>query len=60
VPDAKNLTIRGLRKLKPHKISAIRMYEMQVAVNDLISCFGEWTLNNLEYLNVTDSTFLQK
>uniref|UniRef100_A0A8D8YI04 Protein zyg-11 homolog B n=2 Tax=Cacopsylla melanoneura TaxID=428564 RepID=A0A8D8YI04_9HEMI len=60
LPDAKNLTTRGLRKLKQHKICAIKVFEMKVAVNDLIGCLGEWTLNNLKCLNVTDSSFLQK
>jgi len=58
LPDAGKLSIQGLRVLKGHKISNLEVSRMVVTVNDLISCLGEWTLQNLRSLNVAHSTFV--
>lgn len=58
VPDASNLTTRGLRILKAHKIAELEMCGLKVTVNDLIGCLGEWTLQNLRSLNVAHSAFM--
>ena len=56
--NARDLTTRGLRVLKGHKISDLEATGMKITVNDLIGCLGEWTLQNLRSLNVTGSTFM--
>ncbi|XP_075228477.1 protein zyg-11 homolog B-like isoform X2 [Lycorma delicatula] len=57
LPDARKLTVKGLRMLKGHKISELEACCLTVTVNDLIGCLGEWTLHNLRSLNVARSTF---
>lgn len=53
------LTTKGLRALKAHKISELEVTGLKsVTVNDLIGCLGEWTLSNLRMLNVSNSTFI--
>lgn len=58
IPDASNLSTRGLRVLKAHKIAELETCGLKVTVNDLISCLGEWTLQNLRSLNVAHSAFM--
>lgn len=58
ISDASELTTRGLRTLKPHKISELETRGLKVTVNDLIGCLGEWTLQNLRSLNVAHSAFM--
>ncbi|KAL5021080.1 hypothetical protein ScPMuIL_000235 [Solemya velum] len=58
IKDAQ-LTTKGLRVLRPHKISHLEVTGLKsVTVNDVIGCLGEWTLSNLQALNVCNSTFL--
>ncbi|GIY94983.1 protein zyg-11 homolog B [Caerostris extrusa] len=58
ITDASQLTCKGLRVLKSHKISELVVIKLtKVTVNDLIGCLGEWTLQNLRLLNVSQSTF---
>jgi len=53
------LTTRGLRTLKQHKISDLEVTGVRsVTINDVIGCLGEWSLTNLRTLNVCNSTFL--
>ena len=53
------VTTKGLRVLKAHKIQELEAIGLKnVTINDLIGCLGEWTLQNLRTLNVTNSTFL--
>lgn len=57
LPDAKSLTTRGLEKLRRHNISVIIVFNMKISVEKLIGCLGNWTLNNLKFLDVKDGTF---
>lgn len=58
IKDAQ-LTTKGLRVLRSHKISHLEVTGLKsVTVNDVIGCLGEWTLSNLQALNVCNSTFL--
>ena len=42
-----------------HKIQELEALGMKKAtVTDLISCLGEWSLDNLKMLNVSNSTFM--
>lgn len=58
ITDARELTLRGLKVLKPHKITELETIGLKVTVNDLIGCLGEWTLQNLRSLNVAHSAFM--
>ncbi|KAG8297034.1 regulation of ligase activity protein [Homalodisca vitripennis] len=57
ITDASDLTLCGLKVLKAHKITELETQGLKVTVNDLISCLGEWTLQNLRSLNVAHSAF---
>jgi len=57
--DASKLTVKGLKTLKGHKIVELEALGLTKAtVTDLISCLGEWSLQNLRLLNVSNSTFM--
>lgn len=57
--NASSLTTEALRILRSHKISRLEAIGLQnITVNDLIGCLGEWTLQNLRWLNVANSTFI--
>jgi len=57
--DASKLTVKGLKTLKGHKIVELETLGLTKAtVTELISCLGEWSLQNLRLLNVTNSTFM--
>ncbi|XP_054290704.1 protein zyg-11 homolog B-like [Macrosteles quadrilineatus] len=56
--DASQLTLRGLKVLRAHKITDLETQGLKVTVNDLIGCLGEWTLQNLRSLNVAHSAFM--
>jgi len=57
--DASKLSVRGLKTLKGHKIVELEALGLTKAtVTDLISCLGEWSLQNLRLLNVANSTFM--
>jgi len=57
--DASKLTVKGLKTLKGHKIVELETLGLTKAtVTDLISCLGEWSLQNLRLLNVSNSTFM--
>lgn len=55
IPNAGNLTKDGLKVLKGHKIIELEICGLKFPINDLVSCFGEWTLHNLRTLNVARS-----
>lgn len=56
--NANNVTCKGLRILKSHQIQSVEVKNLsKVSVDELISCFGEWTLNNIHALSVSGSTF---
>lgn len=56
LPNAKSLTAKGLGILRQHKISFINVRQMRIAVKHLAECLGEWTLDNLKTLDVTNAT----
>lgn len=59
IHDASNITTKGLRILRSHKITELAVISLSsVTVNDLIGCLGDWTLEHLRLLNVSASTFL--
>lgn len=59
IHDASNITTKGLRVLRSHKITELAVISLSsVTVNDLIGCLGDWTLEHLRLLNVSASTFL--
>ena len=46
--DASKLTVKGLKTLKGHKIVELETLGLTKAnVTELISCLGEWSLQNL-------------
>lgn len=58
IPDASQLTTKGLRVLRGHKIRELEVIGLtKVTINELIGCLGEWSLANLRLLNVSRSTF---
>lgn len=59
IHDASNITTKGLRILRSHKITELAVISLSsITVNDLIGCLGDWTLEHLRVLNVSASTFL--
>ena len=58
IPDASCLSKRGLRVLRSHHINQLQVTGLTKAtINELIGCLGEYSLNNLNLLNVSRSTF---
>lgn len=58
IPDASCLSKRGLRVLRSHRINQLQVTGLTKAtINELIGCLGEFSLNNLNLLNVSKSTF---
>ncbi|XP_050704069.1 protein zyg-11 homolog isoform X2 [Eriocheir sinensis] len=56
--NADNVTCKGLRMLRSHQIQSVEVKNLsKVSVDELISCFGEWTLNNIQELSVSGSSF---
>ncbi|XP_050440716.1 protein zyg-11 homolog B-like [Adelges cooleyi] len=58
LPKTKNLTTKGLRTLKKHKIKKLKARGLKCTVNELVGSLGEWTTHNLEMLCVSNSSFL--
>ncbi|XP_042214187.1 protein zyg-11 homolog B-like [Homarus americanus] len=55
---ANNVTYKGLKILRSHQIQSVEVKNLStVSVNELISCFGEWTLNNIQALSISGSSF---
>jgi Zyg-11 family protein len=58
IPDASQLTTKGLRALKTHRINELEVCGLiKCTINELIGCLGEWSLLRLRYLNVAHSSF---
>lgn len=56
--NADNVTCKGLKILRSHQIKSVEVKNLsKVSVDELISCFGEWTLNNIQSLSVSGSSF---
>lgn len=58
LPKTKNLTTKGLRTLKKHKIKKLKVHGLDCTVNELVGSLGEWTTQNLESLCVSNSSFI--
>ncbi|XP_015380158.1 PREDICTED: protein zyg-11 homolog B-like [Diuraphis noxia] len=58
LPKTKNLTTKGLRTLKKHKIKKLKVYGLDCTVNELVGSLGEWTTQHLESLCVSNSSFI--
>lgn len=58
ITDASKISSKGLRVLRSHKITElIAVKSTNITVNDIVGCLGDWTLQNLRLLNVSQSTF---
>lgn len=58
IPNASTLSLKGLRVLRGHLIKHLEVVGLtKVTINELISCLGEYTLNNLMTLNVAHCSF---
>lgn len=58
IPDASNLTRKGLRVLRGHKIRHLEVISLQkTTINELIGCLGDYTLHNICHLSVSRSFF---
>ncbi|XP_015119052.1 protein zyg-11 homolog B isoform X1 [Diachasma alloeum] len=56
--DASNLSTKGLKVLKQHKVVDLEVKGLKITINDLISCLGEWSLQNLRSLSVAKGSFI--
>ncbi|XP_047361146.1 protein zyg-11 homolog B-like isoform X1 [Vespa velutina] len=56
--DASTLSAKGLKVLKQHKVVDLVVNGLKVTVNDLISCLGDWSLQNLRSLSVAKGSFM--
>ncbi|KAG8192666.1 hypothetical protein JTE90_009695 [Oedothorax gibbosus] len=58
ISNASKISSKGLRILRSHKITElVAVKSTNITVNDIIGCLGDWTLQNLRLLNVSQSTF---
>lgn len=58
MPNAMNLTCRGLKTLRQHHIVDLEATQLKVTISDLISSLSDWTIDNLRSLTVSDCTFV--
>ncbi|XP_054723856.1 protein zyg-11 homolog B-like [Uloborus diversus] len=59
ISDASEVSCKGLRVLRQHKITELVVTGLSsITVNDLIGCLGDWTLEHLRLLNVSNSSLL--
>ncbi|CAK9828911.1 Protein zyg-11 homolog B [Anthophora retusa] len=56
--DASTLSAKGLKILKQHKVIHLVVNGLKITVNDLISCLGDWSLQNLQSLSVAKGSFM--
>ena len=56
--NASNLSVKGLKILKEHKIIDLEVKGLKIAINDLIGCLGTWSLQNLRSLSVAKGSFV--
>ncbi|XP_076650034.1 protein zyg-11 homolog B [Halictus rubicundus] len=55
--DASVLSAKGLKVLKQHKVQELVVNGLNITVNDLISCLGDWSLQNLRSLSIAKGSF---
>lgn len=56
--DASALSAKGLKVLKQHKVVDLTVNGLKITVDDLISCLGDWSLQNLRSLSVARGSFM--
>ncbi|GAB1863790.1 Protein zyg-11-like protein B [Camponotus japonicus] len=56
--DASSLSVKGLSVLKQHKVVDLIVNGLKITVNDLISCLGDWSIQNLRSLSVAKGSFM--
>jgi len=56
--DASTLSVKGLSVLKQHKVIDLIVNGLKITVNDLISCLGDWSIQNLRSLSVAKGSFM--
>ncbi|XP_020298380.1 protein zyg-11 homolog B-like isoform X2 [Pseudomyrmex gracilis] len=56
--DASTLSAKGLSILKQHKVVNLIVNGLKITVNDLISCLGDWSIQNLRSLSVAKGSFM--
>lgn len=56
--DASTLTAKGLKVLKQQKIVDLVVNGLNITVNDLINCLGDWSIQNLRSLSVAKGSFM--
>ncbi|XP_033341021.1 protein zyg-11 homolog B [Megalopta genalis] len=56
--DASVLSAKGLKVLKQHKVQELVVNGLTITINDLISCLGDWSLQNLRSLSIARGSFL--
>ncbi|XP_031826314.1 protein zyg-11 homolog B [Nomia melanderi] len=56
--DASALSAKGLKVLKQHKVQELVVNGLKITVNDLISCLGDWSLQNLRSLSIAKGSFM--
>ena len=56
--DASALSAKGLKVLKQHKVVDLTVNGLKITVDDLISCLGDWSLQNLRSLSVAKGSFM--
>ncbi|KAI4503158.1 hypothetical protein M0802_002202 [Mischocyttarus mexicanus] len=55
---ASDLSTKGLKVLKQHKIVDLVVNNLKITVNDMIGCLSDWTLQNLRSLSVANGSFM--
>ncbi|XP_024871172.1 protein zyg-11 homolog B-like [Temnothorax curvispinosus] len=56
--DASTLSAKGLSVLKQHKVIDLIVNGLKITVNELISCLGDWSIQNLRSLSVAKGSFM--
>ncbi|XP_043479584.1 protein zyg-11 homolog B-like [Leptopilina heterotoma] len=56
--NASNLSVKGLKILREHKVIDLEVKGLKIAINDLITCLGTWSLQNLRSLSVAKGSFM--
>ncbi|XP_017762696.1 PREDICTED: protein zyg-11 homolog B-like [Eufriesea mexicana] len=56
--DASALSAKGLKVLKQHKVVDLMVHGSKITARDLISCLGDWSLQNLRSLSVAKGSLM--
>lgn len=56
--NASNLSVKGLKMLREHKVIDLEVKGLKISINDLIACLGTWSLQNLRSLSVAKGSFM--